>query len=313
MRVILTGGTGLIGRELIASLAADGHDIILLSRNPGNVTDLPSRARVEGWDGRTAQGWGHWVDGADAVVNLAGESIAGADSIPGIVLKGRWSAARKAAIRQSRLNAGAAVVEAVRAAAHKPAVVIQASAVGYYGDGGDKELPETAPAGGDFLAKVCVEWEAATAPVEALGVRRVIARTGVVLSRQGGVLPLLSFPYSVFAGGPLGSGKQWFPWIHMDDEIGALRFLIHSATAQGAYNLCSPLPLTNADFGQGIGKMLRRPHWAPAPAFALRLALGEIADSLLLASQRQLPRRLQQSGYRFQFPDAETALRDLLR
>ncbi|MBP7690723.1 MAG: TIGR01777 family oxidoreductase [Anaerolineales bacterium] len=313
MRVIITGGGGLIGRELVASLAVEGHEIIVLSRNPARVTDLPSRAQAVAWDGRTAQGWGQWVDGAEAIVNLAGESIAGGDSIPSILLRGRWTAARKQAIERSRLNAGQAVVEAVRAAARKPAVVIQASAVGYYGSQGDSELPEDKPAGRDFLAQICVAWENATAPVAALGVRHVVARTGVVLSRQGGVLPLLSFPYSLFAGGPLGSGRQWFPWIHMDDEIGALQKLLTSSSAQGAYNLCAPKPLTNEAFGKLIGRALRRPHWMPAPAFALRLALGEIADGLLLTSQRQIPKRLQQLGYKFRYPEAETALQDLLR
>ena len=313
MKIIITGGSGLIGRELIAGLAADGHEIIVLSRNPARVINLPSRARAEQWDGRTAQGWGHLADGADAIVNLAGENIAGADDVFGIVLRGRWTPARKRAIQQSRADAGQAVVEAVRAAAHKPRVVLQASAVGYYGNRGDTELTETASPGSDFFSQVCLEWENSTAAVEALGVRRVVFRSAVVLSAQGGLLPVIRFPYSLFAGGPLGSGKQWFPWIHIEDEVAAIRFLLESSSAQGAYNLAAPNALTNDQFGRLLGRIMRRPHLIPAPAFALRLVLGEIADRLVLTSHRQVPRRLQQAGYRFRFPEAETALHDLVR
>jgi hypothetical protein len=313
MKIILSGGTGLIGRELISSLAADKHEIVVLTRNPAKAADLPSRATAVQWDARTVQGWGQHMDGTDAVVNLAGESIAGGDSLPEILFGGRWTAARKRAILQSRLDAGRALVEAIRAAAVKPAVVIQSSAVGYYGSQGNSELTETSPAGKDFLADVCKQWEASTAEVEAMGVRRIITRTGVVLSTLGGVLPLLSFPYRLFAGGPLGDGKQWFPWIHMEDEIGALRWLLERNSASGVYNLSAPQPLTNDAFGKVLGKAMRRPHWLPAPGFALKLALGEIADALLLTSQRQVPARLRREGYKFKFPEAETALNDLMR
>lgn len=313
MRILITGGSGLIGRELIASLAADGHEIIVLSRDPARVLNLPSHARAEKWDGRTAQGWGHLADGADAIVNLAGENIAGADDVFGIILRGRWTPARKRAIQQSRADAGNAVVEAVRAASQKPAVVVQASAVGYYGNRGDTELAEDAAPGSDFFSQVCLEWEKSTAAVEALGVRRVVIRSAVVLSAQGGLLPVIRFPYSLFAGGPLGSGKQWFPWIHIEDQVGAIRFLLESASAQGAYNLVAPNILTNDQFGRLLGRVMRRPHLIPAPAFALRLALGEIADRLVLTSHRQVPRRLQQAGFRFKYPEAEPALRDLVR
>jgi hypothetical protein len=313
MKIILTGGTGLIGRELISSLAADGHEMIVLTRDPARATDLPSRAKAVAWDARSAQGWGGHMEGADAVVNLAGESIAGGDNLPAILLGGRWTAARKRAIVQSRVDAGRSLVEAIQAATKRPAVLIQASAVGYYGSQGNNELTETSPAGKGFLAEVCKKWEASTAEVEALGVRRVIARTGVVLSRQGGVLPLVAFPYALFAGGPLGDGRQWFPWIHMEDEVGALRWLLEKSGANGAYNLSAPQPLTNAAFGQVLGRVMRRPHWLPAPGFALKLALGEIADALLLTSQRQVPARLKREGFQFRFPEAEAALNDLMR
>lgn len=313
MRVIITGGSGLIGRELIASLCQDGHEVIVLSRSPAKVINLPSRARAEAWDGRTAQGWGHLVNEVEGIINLAGESIAGGDSLPEIVLRGRWTPARKRAILESRVNVGAALVEAVTAASQKPSVLIQASAVGYYGNAGKNELTETSPSGTDFQANVCVEWENSTKAVEALGVRRAIIRSAVVLSSLGGVLPLFAFPYRFFVGGPLGSGNQWFPWIHMEDEIAAIRFLLERSSASGVYNLCSPKVMTNDEFGRTLGRVLRRPHWLPAPAFALRLLLGEVADGLLLTSQRQIPYRLRQSGFQFKFPEAEAALKDLLR
>lgn len=313
MKVIITGGSGLIGQELTSSLCSDGHEVIVLSRNPERVQNLPSKARAEKWDGKTAQGWGHLVNDTDAIVNLAGESIAGGESVPEVLLKGRWTAARKQAILESRLNAGKAVTEAIQAASHKPGVLVQCSAVGFYGNQGNNELTETTPGGSDFLADVCKKWEASTAEVEASGVRRVIIRTGVVLSTLGGVLPLVSFPYKLFSGGPLGSGKQWFPWIHMEDQIGAIRFLLEKSHTSGVYNLSAPQPLTNNDFGKVMGKVMGRPHWLPAPAFALKLALGEIADALLLTSQRQIPKRLTSQGYSFKFSEAGTALKDLLR
>jgi hypothetical protein len=311
MRIIITGGSGLIGQALVAELAADQHEVIILSRSPEKVRGLPSTARAEKWDGRSAQGWGHLADGAEAIVNLAGESIAGGNLVE--IILGRWTHARKQAILNSRLNAGRAVVEAVQAASRKPGVVIQSSAVGYYGDSGDTELTEEKPAGSDFLARVCVDWEKSTEAAEAMGVRRAVIRTGVVLSRRGGVLPLFALPFQMFAGGPLGSGRQWFPWIHVDDEVNAIRFLIEKSEARGAYNLAAPNPMRNADFGKVLGRVMRRPSFMPAPAFALRLALGEIADALLLTSQRQLPARLQQAGFSFKYPEAEGALRDLLR
>lgn len=313
MKVIITGGSGLIGRELTGSLCADGHEVILLSRNPAGVADLPSRARAVQWDGRTAAGWGEHVNDAHAIINLAGENIAGGDNLLAILLKGRWTPARKRALMDSRVNAGQAVTEAIRAAAHKPAVLIQGSAVGFYGGQGNTEITEASPAGKDFAAQVTLAYENATAEVEQWGVRRAIIRTAPVMSSLPGILQIMAFPYRFFAGGPLGSGKQWFSWIHMEDEVAAIRFLLDRDFASGPYNLSAPQPMTNDDFGRLIGRTLRRPHWIPAPAFALRLALGEVADSLLLSSQRVIPKKLTGQGFRFRFPEADTALRDLLR
>ena len=242
--------------------------------------------QVVGWDAKTAQGWEYLVDGADAIVNLAGESIGGTGLVPS-----RWTGARKQRILQSRLDAADAVVQAVKAAEHKPRVVIQASAVGYYGVTGDEVVTETSAAGNDFLARVCVQWENASAPLDDLGVRRAIIRTGLVLSPEEGVLPRLMLPFRLFAGGTLGSGKQWYPWIHSDDVVRAIRFLIDTEDATGAFNLTAPNPLTNRDFSRVLGRVMHRPAAIPVPAFTLRLALGEMA-TLVLDGQRAVPQKL---------------------
>jgi len=311
MRVIITGGTGLIGRALTESLAADGHEVIILSRAPGKAAALPQGARVERWDGRTAEGWGTLADGADAVVNLAGESIGG-ENMFALIAK-RWTPERLRLIRDSRLNAGMAVQQAITAARQKPRVLIQASAVGYYGLHGDTEITEETPPGADLLSRICLDWEAATADVEEMGVRRAVIRTaGVVMSLQGGAFPFMALPFKLFVGGPLGSGRQWFSWIHIADEVRAIRFLMDHPEASGAFNVCAPHPLTNAEFSRVLGRVMHRPSFFPTPAFAMRLMLGE-KSTLVLEGQRQIPKRLQQMGFDFRFPDAEATLRDLIK
>lgn len=302
MRVIITGGTGLIGRVLAGELVAAGWEVIVLSRHPERAPQMSEGVRAEKWDGRTAQGWGGLADGAGAIVNLAGENIAG----------GRWTADRKRRIRESRLAAGAAVVEAVTAARQKPSVVVQASGIGYYGPYGDEPISEDGPPGTDFLGRLAVEWEASTAPVEAMGVRRVVVRTGVVLSREGGVLPRLMLPFRFFVGRRLGDGQQWVSWIHIADEVRAIRFLMENPNVRGPYNLTAPNPVTNAQLARTLGRVLGRPSWMPVPAPALRLLLGEMADALL-TGQRAVPQRLLEAGFRFRFPELEAALMDLLR
>jgi uncharacterized protein (TIGR01777 family) len=301
MRIIITGGSGLIGQALTESLASDSHEVIILSRHPERVGNLPVTVKAEQWDGRSAAGWGHLANGADAIVNLAGENIAA----------GRWTAERKERIRESRVNAGRAVVEAVRAATNKPKVVIQASAVGYYGARGTEEVTEETLRGDDFLAQVCMDWEASTAPVEDLGVRRVIIRTGAVLSQEDGAFPKMVLPFKLFAGGPLGSGRQYLPWIHLADEVAAIRFLIENKTASGAFNLTAPNLLTNAEFGRVLGKVLKRPALLPTPSLALQFTFGEMS-TVLLDGQRALPQRLQQLGFVFRYPNPEAAVVDLL-
>jgi hypothetical protein len=257
--------------------------------------------RVAGWDGRTAEGWGGLVDGARAVVNLAGSNLA----------EGRWTAERKKDILQSRLDAGRAVVQAVQRAAHKPPLVIQASAVGYYGPHRDEELVESAPAGSDFLAQVCVEWERSTADLAELGVRQVVIRTGLVLSEQGGSLPRMLMPFRLFVGGPLGSGRQWFSWIHIADEVAALQFLIEAEGVSGPFNLTAPAPLSNRALARLLGQAMGRPAFMPVPAPILRLVFGEMS-AVLLEGQRALPHRLLGLGFRFRFPALAEALGDLL-
>ncbi|HVR11833.1 MAG TPA: TIGR01777 family oxidoreductase, partial [Thermoanaerobaculia bacterium] len=279
--------------------------VIVLSRDPERVRGLPAGVRAARWDGRTAAGWEPLLAAGSAVLNLAGEGIAA----------GRWNAERKRRIRDSRVDAGQAVVEAVRlaaAAGRAPAVVLQASGVGYYGDSGDREIGEDHPSGADFLGEVSVAWEASSAAVEALGVRRAVLRTGVVLDPAGGALAKLLPPFRLGIGGPLGGGGQWFPWIHRDDEVGAILFLLATPAASGPFNLCAPQPVTSRDFARALGRQLHRPSLLPVPAPLLRLAVGELADAALLRSQRALPRRLLAAGYRFRFPDLARALADLV-
>lgn len=305
MKVIITGGSGLIGRGLTQNLTGDGHEVVILSRDPGKVHGLPPGARAVAWDAATAQGWGHLAEGADAVVNLAGYPLDGPGFLPQ-----RWTAKRKRVIRQSRLDAGAAVVEAIRTVKEQPKMVVQASAVGYYGPRGAEPLDEGASPGDDFLANVCIDWEASTAPVEQLGVARAVIRTGLPITTEGGAFPLLRLPFVFLAGNTFGDGQQYYPWIHFGDHIRALRFLI-DARAEGIYNLTAPNPVTNREFATTLGRVMRRPVWLPAPAPLVKLALGEVA-TVVLDGQRVLPRRLLDSGFHFDHPDLEPALREIL-
>jgi len=306
MRVIIAGGSGLVGRALTESLAKDGHEVIILSRSPQKVKGLPAGSRAVAWDGRTAVGWGELVEGADAIVNLAGASIKGQGFLPS-----RWTRKRKELIRQSRLNVGKAVVEAIRQAKTKPKVLLQASAVGYYGPWGDEPIGEDQPAGKDFLAGVCVDWEASTAEVEKMGLRRVVLRTGLPLTLKGGAFPLLVLPFRLLAGNWFGNGRQYYPWIHFEDHIAALRFLMDDPKAKGPYNLSAPNPVTNREFARTLGKVMHRPVLLPVPRFAMQLALGEVA-TVVMDGQRMLPTKLQKEGFKFSYPELEPALRDLL-
>ena len=302
MRVLITGGTGLIGTALVKSLRDSNCEVTILTRSPDrHQASTPNGVRLEKWDGETAEGWGHLVSQVDAVVNLTGEGIA----------NGRWSTTRKERIRESRIRAGNALVSAIRDAETAPGTLIQSSAVGYYGPGGDETMTEQNSPGEDFLARVCFDWEASTAEVEAMGVRRAVIRTGVVLSAQGGALPRMTLPFRLFAGGPLGSGKQYFPWIHIADEVAAIRFLLENEKASGPYNLAAPNPPRNREFVRDLGRAMGRPSLLPTPSFALQALFGEMS-TVLLDGQRAVPARLQEDGYEFIFPETVAALRDLV-
>jgi len=297
MKVIIAGGSGYLGRRLVEALKGN-YEPVILSRTPERHT-FPG-AQMVGWDARTASGWGSLADGAHAIINLTGEDLAARP----------WTKSQKAEIMNSRINAGRAIVEAVRAASVKPKVLLQSSAVGYYGNA-PMPVDEKSPPGHDFLAEVCKAWEASTAEVEAMGVRRVVFRTGIILDPNARALQRMIVPFKLFVGGPLGSGRQAFPWIHPDDEIGAILFLLENESARGPYNLTGPQPLTNAEFARTLGKVMRRPAFMPAPAPVIRLVFGEMSV-VVLEGQSAVPARLKGAGYTFKFPTAEAALRDLL-
>ena len=300
MRVIILGGTGLIGQEFTTALLNEGHQVWVLSRNP-QTRQVPTGAAVVSWDGHTSQGWEGLVELSDAVVNLAGENLG----------EGRWSKTRKERIRSSRTDAGLAVVSAFQAASRKPKVLLQASAIGFYGASDDRGLNEESVAGNEFQSSICLDWEASTQAVENMGVRRVIIRTGLVLTAKGGVLPRLMLPFRLFLGGPLGSGQQWYSWIAMQDEIRAMMYLLKNEQTAGVYNLTSPEPLKMADFGKVLATVMHRPYWLPVPAFALRALLGEMS-LLVLSGQKVVPQKLPREGFQFQFSSLKAALENIL-
>ncbi len=295
MRVAVTGGAGFLGGALVERLRGDGHTVTVLTRGPSGA------GRVH-WDPESPTGaWTSTLDGSDAVINLAGESIAG----------GRWTARRKALIRDSRVKSTRALASAIREARRPPAVFVSGSAVGIYGSRGDEPLTEESALGSDFLASVGIEWERealAAAPVT----RVVLVRTGLVLDKSGGALPQIAMPFYFFAGGPAGSGRQQMSWIHRDDWVELVRWSLSNAAVTGPLNATAPNPVTNREFARTLGRVLRRPGFVPTPALALRLALGEMAEALLLSGQRVLPAKAQSLGFAFRYPLLEPALRAVL-
>ena len=303
MNILIAGGTGLIGRALSTVLIDDGHRVTVLTRDPEKMRDgLPSGVIPVRWDGHSPEGWSHLIDKTDAIINLAGQSIAG-ESLPAILTR-RWTDEQKNRIKRSRVDAGQALVEAIRMAKKKPSAFIQASAVGYYGPRGNEEIPESTEAGTDYLADVCQAWEDSTLEIEQMGIRRAIIRTGLVFAPIGGILPIMLLPFRLFVGGPLGTGKQIVSWIHIRDLVNAIRFLLETQDAFGAYNLSTPNPVSNAEFGRIAGRVMHRPYWIPVPGFALKLVLGE-KSSLVLDGQRTIPQRLLEAGYQFKFAELD--------
>lgn len=303
MKVIITGATGFIGRVLSRRLVEAGYDVVALSRDPESGRRLLGHdIEILEWDGRSAKGWGGQADGACAIINLAGEGIA----------SGRWTEKKKQRIVKSRLDAGRALMDAITRAKSKPKAVIQSSGIGYYGSRGDESLDESSSAGKGFLPDLAREWEESTRGVETLGVRHVTIRTGIVLGSDGGALPRLLTPFRFFVGGPLGSGKQGFPWIHIADEIEAIRFLMESQELRGAFNLTAPEQISMKQFCRTLGRVMGRPSWFRVPGFLLRLLYGRMADEALLSGQKAIPQKLLAAGYRFRYPDAESALSQIL-
>jgi uncharacterized protein len=299
-RVVVAGGTGLIGREFCSRLLELNYEVVILSRQEIH-TDHKSVIYAQ-WDGKTVGAWQQYLENASAVVNLSGENIGG----------GWWTDERKQRILSSRVKAGKVITKAIEMTQVKPAVFLQSSAIGYYGSTGEQIVNETTPAGNDFLAKICLDWEGSTRAVEAMGVRRMVMRTGIVLSLEAGALPRMILPMRLFAGGSFGSGRQYWSWIHLADQVNAMIYLMEKNLASGVYNLTAPNPVKMSDFGKTLADVLGRPYWLPLPAFALRLLLGEMSR-LLLDSQRILPSHLEEVGYTFIYPEIKPALESLLR
>jgi uncharacterized protein len=301
MKILVTGSTGLVGTALIPVLIKAGHTVCRLVR-PGTVVQSGSNDGFQvAWNPATGELGGAAV-GADAVVNLAGAAIAGK----------RWTPERKAELRASRVDTTRALVSALAKMSTRPRVLVSASGIGFYGSRGDEILTEASQPGTDFLAAMAKDWEAEATKAEVLGIRVVLARVGVVLARHGGALPQIMTPFRFFAGGKLGSGRQWMSWIALEDAVEILRFALENGNVRGPINVISPQPLQNAEFTQILARAMHRPALFPIPAFALRLALGEMADTLLLSSQRVLPQKLQQLGYHFLHSDLRTALTAIL-
>ena len=301
MKVLVTGSTGLVGTALVNELARDGHTVCRLIRPSSTVVGGAKQGFDVAWSPSTGELGGAGV-GADAVVNLAGASIAG----------GRWTKARKELLRTSRIDTTRALVGALAKMNARPRVLVSASAIGIYGDRRDELLTEDSKPGSDFLAGLARDWEAEALKAEALGIRVVLARFGIILAQQGGALAKMLLPFKLGVGGSLGSGKQWMSWITLEDVVAIIRLTIENGAVRGAMNVVAPQPVQNGEFTKVLAKVLRRPGLFPAPALALRLALGEMADALLLSSQRVTTQKLQQLGYRFRFPELPSALQSVL-
>ena len=303
MKILITGSTGLVGTALTQDLQRTGHTVCRLVR-PG--TSAQAIRASEGfdvnWNPATGELGGAAV-GADAVVNLSGASI----------VEGRWTPQRKNLIRSSRMDTTRALVQALAKMSARPRVFVSASATGIYGNRGDETLTEASQPGNDFLSEIAKEWESEALKAEALGIRVVRARFGVILAKHGGALPQMMRPFQFGIGGKIGTGKQWQSWITLSDVVAILRLILENANITGPLNVVSPQPVTNAEFTKTLAAALHRPALFPAPAFALRLILGEMADALLLSSQRVLPAQLQKLNYQFLHPDLAAALATILQ
>ena len=298
MKVVLAGGTGFLGTRLVARFLDDGHDAVLLTRVLWD--EHRSRVRRVLWDGSNVGVWSREIDGADAVINLAGEPLDAR----------RWSDAQKAKILNSRVNATRAIVEAIRHAGLKPAILVNASGVGYYGDVPDGDVTEERKQGEGFLAEICARWEAEAEKVRKYGTRVAIVRTGIALAADGGALVKMLLPFRWFVGGPFGSGRQWFPWIHVEDVIGAILHILQTPALEGPVNVTAPDPVTMQQFCLALGNALHRPSRLRVPAGVMRMALGEMA-AMVLTGQKAVPQKLLDTGYKFRYSNVLVALEAL--
>ncbi len=298
MKLVISGASGFIGSTLVERLANKNHTLILLSRSrrDGGRSNIQWTA----WEPVQAGTWQEAMDGADGVIHLAGEPIAGK----------RWSEAQKQRLRESRIDTTRMIVAGIAKAKQKPKFLINSSAVGYYGPHGDETLTEESPPGSDFLGQLCAAWEAEASKAREQGLRVSLVRTGIVLGKGKGALAKMVPPFKLFAGGRLGSGKQWLPWIHIEDEVGLIDFLVDHEKADGPFNATAPNPVTMDEFCKALGRVLNRPSWAPVPASILSLMLGEMAE-MLLTGQRALPQAAQKLGYEFKYPNVLEALESL--
>jgi uncharacterized protein len=309
MRILITGATGVIGRALCDRLTGENHEVRVLSRRGGSAGNSVSLSEKESLSGRGVWRWdperelppSEALEGVEAVVHLAGEPVA----------SGRWTPELKRRIRDSRIIGTHNLVEGLCRLNKPPAVLVGASAVGYFGDRGDEQLDESAPAGQGYLSEVCQDWEAEYRRAESAGIRVAMVRIGVVLSRQGGALEKMLLPFRLGLGGRLGSGRQWFPWIHIDDIVGLMETAIFNQAIRGVLNGAAPGSITNEQFTRSLATALNRPVFLPVPAPAIKLLVGEMA-AVLLASQRVVPAAAQSAGYRFRFPEVDGALQDIL-
>ncbi|MDT8325242.1 MAG: TIGR01777 family oxidoreductase [Bacteroidota bacterium] len=301
-RIVMTGATGLIGSRVVRELQRRGDQVTALTRNPKRAKEkLPDGVEALRWLSEDDDDWTEAIDGADAIIHLAGESIA----------EERWTEEYKQRIYDSRIDTAGKLLAAIEAASSRPSVLISASAVGYYGNTGDTEVDESAGPGKDFLAELCTDWEKSVEKARDLDVRVVTTRFGLVLARDGGVLDKLLTPFKMFAGGPVGNGEQWFPWVHIDDVVGLLLHALDHDDLSGPLNAVSPGVLRNRAFAEALGEALNRPARFSVPAFVIKLAMGELGETLL-GGQRARPTRSLESGYTFKYPEIGPALEDLL-
>jgi uncharacterized protein len=296
MRLVVTGASGFIGTALCAGLLEQGHALTLFTRSSPRDANTGTKRWLH-WTPGTLREWDAALDGVDGVINLAGEPIA----------EKKWSHSQRRRIENSRIDSTHSLVQACAKARQKPKFLINASAVGYYGPHGDEILTEESPPGDDFLSLLCRAWEEEAKKAEELGMRVVRLRTGIVLGPRGGALSKMAAPFKFFVGGPLGSGKQWMSWIHLDDLVRLMVAMIENPLAHGPINATSPNPVQNKEFSQTLGNVLHRPSWAPVPAWMLKLALGEMAQ-MLLTGQRVVPAAAEKLGFKFRYSDLREAL-----